>query len=586
MVDTIPITGFVTNAFSDFAARISEMPANETIIFDIAIILIISAIFAFLARVLRQPLIPAYVLAGLLIGPVVLGFVQNIELIYAFSEIGIAFLLFTAGLEISFKKIKQANLKKILLVGTIQVVFIILLSILLGSFFNLSTLQAAYIGIIMAFGSTMVDIKLLSDKNELITLHGRIVLGILLLQDFVAILAIVVFMTGGFMFAPIVFAIGKLILLVAVALLLQRFVLNPLFKFAARSTELLFLSALAVLFLFIILTYLADLSIVIGAFIAGVSLANSPFKLELESRVSPLRDFFAILFFVALGMQIVFSGIGEHLALFFFLIAGGFIIKPLLTFFLVRFNGYRSKTSFLTSISLAQLSEFSLIIGMLGVTLGALSQGIFSVVILATIITMSVTPYFIEYKEQIYRIFKTPLKAFKFLPIRENLEYKDEKDKSVIIAGCHRMGSIILKELADKGKKDDILVIDYNPEIISALINKKVSCIYGDLGSPDMLENLDFNKLKMVVSTIPNHEENLHLLGKIKERNKKVEVILASERIDDALDLYEKGADYVILPKVIAGDRLINIIHDKPGRLKNERKEHIKKLKHIHNILY
>ncbi|MBU1008407.1 cation:proton antiporter [Candidatus Dependentiae bacterium] len=283
------------NFVSDIGGKISHLPPAETIIFDIALILILCAVFAFIAKVLRQPLIPAYVLAGLIIGPLVLGFADNMEMILAFSEIGIAFLLFTAGLEIAFSKIKEANLKKIVLIGFFQVLIIVGVVFLLRDFLGLSVLQASYIGIIMAFGSTMVDIKLLADSGEIVTLHGRLVLGILLFQDLVAIIAIVIFTTGGFTTSLIMFSIGKLFLLILIAMFLQNFVLNKLFRFAAKSTELLFLASLGVLFLFIILAYVSEISIVIGAFIAGVSLANSPFKIELESRIIPLRDFFAIL---------------------------------------------------------------------------------------------------------------------------------------------------------------------------------------------------------------------------------------------------------------------------------------------------
>ncbi len=577
------ITGYAMQMISEISANLTNFSVKEAIIFDIAIILIVSAILAFIARIFRQPLIPAYIITGLIIGPLVLGLVKNTEIIYAFSEIGIAFLLFTAGLEISFKKIKGANLNKIILVGIFQIFIITLVGILLSKSLNLTTMQAVYLGIIMAFSSTMVDVKLLSDKRELVTMHGRLILGILLLQDFAAIIAIIVFTAGGFAIVPIIMSIVKLFIILGIAIFLQRFILNPLFKFAARSTELLLLSSLAVLFVFIILTYISNLSIVIGAFIAGVSLANSPFKLELESRISPLRDFFAILFFVALGMQIILKGMRIDLFLFLLLIT--FLVKPFVTLILLRIEGYRPLTSFMTSISLAQLSEFSLIIGMLGVSLNVLNTQIFSTIILATITTMSITPYLINYKREINRFVKKPLRVFKFLPVKENLSYIDKEEKKILLVGSHRMGSIILKDLMKRRKKE-VLVIDHNPEIINALINKKISCIYGDLGSPELLDSINFEKLKLVVSTVPNADDNLRLLKKIKEKNEKITIILTAQTIDDALEFYKKGADYVILPKVIAGTELTKIIHSTKYNLDKERQEHIKKLKEIHNILY
>lgn len=578
------ITGLVTEAVSDIGNHIINLPVNEAIIFDIAVILIISAMFAFIAKILRQPLIPAYVLTGLVIGPLVFGFVHNMEIIRALSEIGIAFLLFIAGLEISFKKIKEAGLKKIALIGLLQVAVIFGVVYLLSGWLGLSSLQAAYIGIILAFGSTMVDVKLLADSQELVTLHGRLILGILLLQDLIAIIAITVFTAGGFSIAPLVMAFVKLLAILSVAFILQKFILNKMFKFAAKSNELLFLSSLAVLFLFIVLAYLFDLSIAIGAFIAGVSLANSQFKLELESKVAPLRDFFAILFFVALGMQVVFSGVGKSLLLFLFLIIGAFILKPIVTLILMRVVGYQPRTSFLTSISLAQLSEFSLIIGTIGVSSGVLDSSIFSTVILATIITMSVTPYFIGYKESLYKVFNHPMSILKFFPVKEELEYKDEKSKEILMIGLHRMGGAMIDELLEK--KDKLLVIDHNPDVISALTKKKISCIYGDITSPELLGKVNIKKLKTVISTIPDFESNLHVLKKVKAANPKIKVILTGNRISDTLKLYENGADFVVTPKVVAGQELASIIHGGAPRLKESRKKHMKHLKDIHNSLY
>jgi len=323
-------------------------------------------------------------------------------------------------------------------------------------------------------------------------------------------------------------AFAKLIGIIIFAIVLQKFVLNKLFRFAARSIELLFLSSLAVLFLFIILASLSNISIIIGAFIAGVSLANSPFKSELESRVSPLRDFFAILFFVALGMQVVFTGIGQRLILFWTLLIGALLVKPFITLVLLRITGYRPKTSFFTSISLAQLSEFSLIILVIGMNAGVIDAPIASTIILATIISMAATPYFIDHKEFLYRFLEYPMKALKFLPIRENLKYTNRGEKEILLVGAHRVGAVLLKELMNK--KDKLLVIDYNPEIINALIKKKISCVYGDVGSPEILRNLDARKLKTIISTVPNYEENIHILEVMKSINPKAKVGLVRQR--------------------------------------------------------
>jgi len=579
------LTGNVVDAVNGVSHHIGALPASEAIIFDIAVILILSAMFAFVARMLKQPLIPAYVLTGLVLGPLVFGVVSNMDLINAFSEIGIAFLLFGAGLEISFRKIKEANLKKIAMIGSLQIVFMFGIVMLMSNFFGLSSLEAAYVGICLAFGSTMVCIKLLADRNELVTLHGRLVLGILLFEDLVAIIAIVIFTSGGFAAAPLAVAFMKLGLILAAAVLLQKFVLDRLFRFAARSNEFLFLCALAVLFSFIALAFVFELSIVIGAFVAGVILANSPFKVELESKISPLRDFFAILFFVALGMQLVFTGIGSRLFLLGFFILSAFLLKPFILLVSLRLMGYQPRTSFFTAISLAQLSEFALIIGMIGVTAGVLDSSLFSALVLATIISMSATPYFIKYKDRVYPFFRYPMKSLNFLPVHEVLCYENKKRKEILLIGSHRMGGALMEELLHK--KDDLLVVDYNPEVIGVLMKKKISCVYGDVCSPEMLDKVDLKSLKLVISTIPDYEQTRFLLKKIKRVAPRVKVIVVGSRISETLDLYRAGADYVVTPKIIAGTELAGIIHGKKnGDLKRARERHLRHLREIHRLLY
>ena len=359
------------------------------------------------------------------------------------------------------------------------------------------------------------------------------------------------------------------------------------FSLEQRQAEyvLLGFAVLAILFSFIILSFVFELSIIIGAFIAGVSLANSPYKLELESRTSSLRDFFSILFFVALGMQIVLDGVFERMNLFLFLIAGALIIKPIITMILLRVGAYRTRTSFITAISLAQLSEFSLIIGMIGFNLGILDESILSNVVLATIISMSLTTYFIDYQEKIYHFFRRPLGLLKFLPVEENLIYNTSNGKkTILLLGAHRMGSIILKDLLEKHKKE-LLVLDYNPEIINSLIKKKVSCIYGDVSSPDLIESIDASSLKLIISTVPNFDGSSLLINKIKEKNPHVKVFLTAANIPEAFELYEKGADYVILPKFDAGVKISHIIHNNLHKIKDIKKNQMDKLKDTHNFL-
>lgn len=577
----------LTRILSNFIVEtLQGIPAHEMIIFQLAVILIIAILFAFIARILKQPLIPAYVIAGLAIGPLFLGIIKNTDIILALANIGIAFLLFISGLEISFKKIKEANWKKIIFIGLIQIALVFFFVLAFLEVLKIPVLQASYLGIILAFSSTMIVVKILGDKNELVTLHGRIILGILLLQDLIAIIAIVIFTSPSFSLIFILLALAKLAIVVLIAFFMQKFLLSSIFRYSANSRELLFLSSIGVLFFFILISYFSDLTLAIGAFIAGVCLANSPFKLEVESRLSPLKDFFSILFFVSLGLQIVFSGISSQISLFIFVIAGTIIVKPLIIIILVRSCGYRPKTSFFSAISLAQLSEFSLMLGFIGLTLQVFDISFFSTITLATIITMSLTVYFIEYKNPLYSLFRKPIKKILgFLPLSQPISYAERGDKEIILFGCHRVGSILISGM-EKEAKDKLLVVDHDPGIILNLAKKKISALYGDISSPDLLESLPLSKAKTVISTVPILEDNLHLLSLIKNRNPNAKIILSASRISDALELYKKGADYVLVPKVLAGEQLSAVLKNEKEELAEIRKEHIQKLEKEHRILY
>jgi len=565
----------MTNGFLD------KVPANEFLLIEIGMIIILCAFVASFSRLIKQPPLFAYVVSGFIIGPALFGFVKDVSIITSLSEIGIAFLVFLAGLEISLKKLRQVNMKKIVLVGLLQMIILISISIPLVRFIGLNFMQSIYFAIILSFSSTMIVLKILSDKGEIVTLHGRILIAILLLQDLFAIFAISIISSGQLTVMIILPAVIKLISIIVTAFILQKFFLNYIFKKATDSKharELVVLFALAVLFLFIILSLVLKLSIAIGAFIAGMALANLTYKTELEARIKPLRDFFSILFFVALGMQITISGLREEVSLFLFLIVGAMILKPFIIFVLLKIFGYTEKTSFVSSLGLGQLSEFSIMIGVIGFTAGVLTHAMLSTIIIATILSMSLTVIMLESENQIYTIFRKPISFLKFIPVRENVGYMDDSDKSILIIGCDRMGKIILRDFL-KTHKEEVVIIDYNPEIIAFLKSKKISSIYGDIESPDILESLDVSKLKRVISTAPNLTEGVLILKKIKSENPATKVILTAQTNEEALELYEQGADYVMLPRFTAGEVVSNIVKKEDSALKEVKRNQIERIK-------
>ena len=569
------------NLLQNFIGEISQ---EVLILTEIGILIIIATVLAFLARIIKQPLIPAYILAGILIGPLVLGLVKDPGLISALSQIGVAFLIFAAGLEIKLTKLKEVG-KVSSVGGVLQIALLFLIAFFITTWMGFAGYAPVYIGLVVAFSSTMIVVALLAQKKTTNSLQGRIIIGILLVQDIAAIIALAI-LSSDLSLNSVLIVLGKASVFAIVALILSK-VASPVFRKAADNHELLLLVSISFLFLFVIGSFFAGLSLIIGAFFAGVALANSDYKTEIQGKITPLREFFAVLFFVALGMQLkMISGNFAFLLLVLLILV--VIAKPFVIMFLVRLFGYKKRTAFFTGNSLAQTSEFSLIIATLGLSLGHISQDLFSTLVLLTIVTMALTTYLIVYEKRLIGWFGWLLNFLERVKSRrEELEFSDKKINKIILFGCHRMGSLILKEF--EKHKEDIFVVDYNPEIIKSLMDKKIPCVYGDFMNDEVLEKANIRSAEIVISTIPDFEDNLYLVRKVKKINPKADVIIVASRISEALDLYKGGADYVILPKVVGGEKSVDLARKiRRGKrgLKELKKEHVRYLNNLHHLLY
>ncbi len=575
----------------------------EHIFLDIAIIFIVAAIFGFIAKKLNQPKIPFYIFAGFVVGPFGLMLAEKVGLVSLFlswfvvdisglfvndpstikilAEIGIAFLLFVVGLELNLSKLKDIGIIATL-GGSLQVLILFTIGSILALGMGFLHIESIYIGLILAFSSTVVVVKLLADNKELNTLHGRIVMGTLLMQDVIAVIVLSMLATfNSFSAMVLLFALFKAIAVLVVAWFLSKFIFPKIFTFAAKSNEVLFLVSLATCFFFSLLLTSLGFSIAIGAFIAGITLANLPYNIAIVGRVKSIRDFFATLFFVSLGMEFFLEpgvGILKPLLIFFLFII---IVKPLITMLLCSLFGYMKSTSFFASLSLAQISEFSLIILSQGLLLGHISQDIFSIGVMLGVITMTSASYFINYDNQIYKGMSKVLKVFDFIkPDKQKLEYLPEEMKyDVVLVGVNRIGYSIIKSL--NKIKENVLVIDYNPEIIKDFMRKKQPCFYGDIGDLETISRLNFKDVDIVVSTVPTQSYNVMLIKKIKEQNKDALIFVTTEEIDNALELYDHGADYVILPHFLGGEYVSVLLEESH---KNMNKLIVAKLKHIEEL--
>ncbi len=542
---------------------------SYSLFYDVGIAVAAATILAVVFNFFRQPTILGYIVAGLLIGPV-LGIVKDTAVIANFSEIGIALLLFIIGIELDLKRVRQLGVSSIL-VGFFQVIATAAVSYFLAAAVGFSPLQAVYVGLIVAFSSTMVVVKLLSDKNELDSLHGELVLGVLIVQDLLAVFAMALLGTiSSFTPAALALVVGKGIILILSAIA-AAYALNRVIKYAVTSKELLFIFALSVCMLFAAWAAFLNYSLAIGAFMAGIILGNTQYNYEVAGKIKPLRDFFLTLFFVSLGMQLTFSNSHGLLAKTAAVALMVVVLKPIITFIITKAFRFGNRTAVLSSLQLGQVSEFSIIIVASGISLSHIGHEFFSITALLTMATFALTAYVIKFDNAIYGAISPFVQVFEKLSSKEKrLSSIAAKPKGhIIVFGVYKMGAKVIQLL--RQKKEKIVVVDYNPEKIRGLIREGVSCVCSDMGNWDIDKMLEYRRAKAIISTVRDKDNNLALIGRIRASGSKSPIIAAAYTEEEASELYQKGADYIVLPDQMAGEYIITSIIGK-------KRSHLRKL--------
>jgi len=555
----------------------------EQVFIQLALILSVAFVVSYIARAFRQPIIIGYIIAGMIISPFIIQAGISQEIIYLFSQFGIAFLLFIVGLHLNPKIIKEIGISS-LVVGLSQIILTFGFGFLISFYLlGFGGVASAYGGIALAFSSTIIIMKLLSDKRQLDSLYGKLSIGILIIQDLVAV-AVLMFissMSNGTSFSS--FAVRGLLSgtgLILILFFIGYFALPRITKNIAKSQELLFLFSICWCFVIAALFSYLGFSIEIGALIAGVVLSISPYSTEISSKVRSLRDFFLIIFFIILGLNIQVSNITSIIPEAIILSVFVLLFKPIILMTLLAFFGYTKRTNFLTGTTLAQISEFSLIVLALGVTMGHIGDNILSILILTGVITMTLSTYMIIFSNKFYSV----MEKFIFMFERKRTKkLRREKIKySAILFGYNRIGFGILKSL--KMIKKKYLVVDFNPDTIETLTKFRIPCLYGDAFDSEFLEELELDKIELAVSTIPDFETNLLLIEEIRNVNPDAIVIVRAHQINEALDLYKKGASYVLTPHFLGGEYVSKMIKElkfKEVKYDEERKKHIKDLNEI-----
>ena len=549
----------------------------------------------------KQPLIIAYLATGVIIGPHIgLGWITNDESIRTVAEIGLILLLFVIGLEIDLRKMASGG-AAVLLTGALQVPICVALG--LGFFLLLGVGNAPhnyallYLAACMSLSSTLVVVKILNDKFELDTLPGRITLGVLVIQDLwaVGMLAVQPNILNPNL-VPLLGSLWRGAVLVVAGFALAKYALPFLFRTVQKAPELILVSALAWCFFLAAAASLIGLSREMGALIAGVSLSTFPYNVDVVAKAVSIRDFFVTLFFVALGMQITIPSLQVlelSLAASIFVVASRVVVVPIL--YALRLG---LRTSILPAINLAQVSEFSIVIASLGVTLHQIGQDTLTVVIITFAVTSVVSTYMINSSHRIQAVLTV---VFKTLGLRD-LDAPHEEDaekihQPVIFLGFFRDTSSILYEFEHEGTAaesrafvEKILVIDFNPNVLRELRKKDIKCVYGDIAHSDTLRHAGVEHAQLVVSSITDDvlrgTSNLRLMKIVHTHAPDARVVLTTEHIPQALRFYEEGADFVFVPRLYSAAACARILRKGlNGGFEEVRSQAIEHLSHRQEVL-
>ncbi len=549
------------------------------VLFEVGSLLGIVLLVSLLMQWMRLPLLLGYLISGFLLGPTVFGLLSPDTALDLFSQLGVAMLLFMIGLGLHPAVIREVG-KASLIAGFGQVILTALVGFGLTRFLGYDVKTSWFLALGFTFSSTIIVMKLLADREDLTKLYGKISIGMLLVQDVVATILLVL-VTGissqtntGDAFARL---FGTLFALLAVLVLFSEWILPRLTKAFAASQEFLLVFIVGWGIGLSVLFAKLGLSVEIGALAAGAALASSSYRHEITAKAKSLRDFFLIFFFVLLGAHLNISAVhdlwGQALFFSLFVLVG----NPLIVWSIMGYLGYTKRTTFMTGLSVAQVSEFSLLLLLLATKYHGISESALSLMTLVAVFTILGCTLLFRQADDFYRVLGGLLQFFERSHPFKELRKRERYD--AFLFGCHRVGADFLQTL--RKRKLSFLVVDFDPQVIDRLERQGIPSRYGDAYDNELMEEVDLAHAKLLVCTVPDQETNLYLLEKARKANKALTCIMTAHSIPDARQLYREGASYVIMPHFIGGNHAALLV-EKHGhsRLKfgQERKQHLKHL--------
>ncbi len=547
---------------------------DVTLLRDIALGIVFAAILAHGARLVRQPLMLGYIAGGVVLGPHLgLGLVTSNANIDLIAEIGLILLLFIIGLEIDLRELRRLG-RSMLALGVSQFVINALLGLAFFSWLGYRVgggrFDLLYLAVVMSLSSTLIVVTLLRDKFELKVLSGRLTLGVLVVQDIWAIL----FMALQPNLAdPGVFRIAQSVAggtaLVVVAFLVSRFVLARLFERSASRPELLLISSMAWCFAVSSAAKWLGLSQEMGALIAGLSISAFPYGSDVISKITGVRDFFVTLFFVALGMKVPVPSpalLGQAALIVAFVFASRIVaVGPVVTLL-----GNSRYAGVVTALNLAQISEFSLVILALGTGYGHVSSEVEALVLTAMIATSLLAPYVIGANDRLGRLLLRPFGGQRPAPgATGQAELHAGVGRDIVLLGHFRIAQAVLDLVEDRAPqlKGRIMLVDYDANRSRRVIERGFHWAYADLANPDGLTPLGIDRARIVVTTISDTFlkgiSTRRLLASLRRLAPHATIVMTGEEKTDAEDLMRAGADHVLLPGQLTGERILELLERK-----------------------
>lgn len=560
----------------DYDAFTEMLRANA--FFELTALLAITAVISFVGHFLRQPVIVSFIVAGLVLGPSVLDIVHSNDNIALLAQLGIAILLFLVGLKLDLSLIRSMG-KVAVATGIGQVVFTSVIGLGICLALGFSLVSAIYVGIALTFSSTIIIVKMLSDKREVDSLHGRIAIGFLIVQDIVVVIAMVVLSAMGIgeqQDSNVWYRLGEILLsalaMIAITVLFIRYWADYILRHVAKSSELLLIFAVALAAAFATAGQLFGFSKELGGLLAGIALASTPYREAIITRLASLRDFLLLFFFISLGSHFEIGLLADQLIPAIVLSLFVLIGNPLIVMVIMGLMGYRSRTSFLAGLTVAQISEFSLIFIAMGISLGHLNNEALGLVTLVGLVTIALSVYMISFSHHLYERFSGWLKVFEFAGGKKEVYSPDESPPTspeIIVCGAGNYGSEIIERLIRANKR--VAVVDFNPEIYRYWLGRNTLSYFGDISDVEFLSHLPLHNARWFVATLPRdalgqrfEDPRRQLFSNLVKFGFTGRIAVAVNNEKEARALKELGVDLILQPYRDAAEEAARLLSDTP----------------------